>query len=185
MSTTQTTKTIWTRLMRLSLAAAVLVAGVGFSATATAESPKIGYVDLHRALNNVDEGKAAKKRLKKEFQTKQQKLNAKQKEVKKLKEELQSQSMALSKQAKMKKQRTLRKKMAELQQMYMGLQRDLSKKEAKETKDIFDKMRRIVQEIAEEKGYDLVLEKRKSSVLYAKKKMDLTDELIERYDSDE
>ena len=174
----------WSRGLRGLFAVVILLAGVGFSSTAAAEDLKIGYVDLHEALNEIPEGKEAKKRLRQDYKAKQEKLNQKQKEVKKLKEELQSQSMALSDEAKRKKQKQLQKKMQELQQTYMELQRDLSKKEAKETKDIFEKMRSIVKEIAEEKNYDLVLEKSKSSVLYGKEKMDLTGELIERLKKD-
>lgn len=175
------------RGLRFLMAAAVLLVGVGVSSTASAEddSLKIGYVDLHKALNSVPEGKEAKKRLRKDYQSKQKKLRQKQKEVRKLKKELQNQSMALSKEAKRKKQKKLQKKMRNLQQTYMKLQKNLSKKEAKETKDIFKEMRSIVREIAEEKDYDLVLEKKKSSVLYGKEKMDLTDELIERFKEQE
>lgn len=175
------TRALPSGIPRWSLAVFVLLVGLGLCSTASAEDLKIGYVDLHKALNSVEEGKKAKKKLKKDYNNKQQKLNEKQKEVKQLKEELQSQSMALSKEAKMKKQRELQSKMQELQKMYMGLQRNLSQKEAKATKEIFDKMREVVEEIAEEKGYDLVLEKRKSSILYAGDGMNLTEELIERY----
>jgi len=171
------------RRARWILAAAVLFVGFGWTSSAAAEEGlKIGYVDLHRALNNVEEGKKAKRKLKQDYQSKQKKLNEKQKEVKKLKEELQSGSMAMSEDAKLEKQKKLRQKMMELQKTYMGLQRDLSKKEAEATKDIFKKMRTIVEEIAEEKGYDLVLEKQKSSVLYGKDGMNLTEELIKRYE---
>ncbi len=171
-------------LSQLVLAAAVMFAGVGFSQTASAQDLKIGYVDLQRALSQVEEGKEAKKKLKKDFEDKQAKLDKKQQEVKKLKEELKNQSMALSAEAKKKKRAQLQKKMAELQRMYMSLQRNLSQKEAKATKGIFKKMRKVVRKIADEKGYDLVLEKRGSSVLFAKDAMDLTDELIKRYDSE-
>lgn len=178
---------IGARGLRLVVAVAVLFAGLGVSSTALAEddSPKIGYVDLHEALNSVPEGKKAKKKLKQDYQSKQKKLNQKQKEVQKLKKELQNQSMALSKEAKRKKQKKLQKKMQQLQKTYMELQRDLSKKEAKATKDIFKKMRSIVREIAQEEDYDMILEKKKSSVLYGVEKMDLTDELIERFKNQE
>lgn len=169
----------------LAMAALVLLAGLGGSSTAAAEdsSLKVGYVDLQRALTSVEEGKEARQRLKQDYQSKQQKLNQKQKEVKKLKKELQQQSAMLSEEAKRRKQKQLQKKMRELQQTYMTLQRDLSKKEASETKEIFKEMRAIVEEIANEKGYDLVLEKKRSSVLYANEAMDLTDELIERFEA--
>ncbi len=169
----------------LVMAALILLGGLGISSTAAAEdsSLKVGYVDLQKALTSVEEGKEARKRLKQDYQSKQQKLNQKQKEVKKLKKELQQQSAMLSEEAKRKKQKKLQKKMQELQQTYMTLQRDLSKKEASETKEIFKEMRGIVEAIADEKGYDLVLEKKRSSVLYANDAMDLTDELIERFEA--
>ncbi len=172
-----------TSASRFVVALVVLLAGLGVSSAAMAEeSLKVGYVDLQRALTSVEEGKEARKRLKQDYQSKQQELNQKQKEVKKLKEELQNQSAMLSDEAKRKKQKELQKKMQELQQTYMTLQRDLSQKEAKETKDIFGEMRKIVEKIADEKGYDLVLEKKRSSVLYANDAMDLTDELIKRFE---
>lgn len=168
------------------LAAVVGLLGLLLATPAFAEDLKVGYVNLQKALNQVEEGKEAKARLKKKFQSKQQKLNKKQKEVKKLREELKSASMAMSEEAKKKKQRKLRRKMQELQQLYMGAQRELTRKEASATQEIFKKMRGIVEEIAEEKGYDMVLEKNKGSVIFAKDAMDLTDELVKRYDeSDE
>jgi outer membrane protein len=152
------------------------------TAFAKSDSLKIGYVDLHAALNQVDEGKKAKKKLKKEFKKKQQRLNKKQKEVKELRNSLKKEGMMLSKKAKRKKSMKLKRKMSQLQKLYMEMQQNISKKEAKATKPIFDKMRKVIDKIAKEKGYDLVLEKRKSSVLFAKDAMNLTDELVKRYE---
>ncbi|MGM0555035.1 MAG: OmpH family outer membrane protein [Myxococcota bacterium] len=167
--------------LRLALAMGVVLSAMAVSAPAEAQDAKIGYVDLQRALNEVDEGKKAKKRLEKEFEQKQSKLDKKQKQVKELKEQLDS-SMMLSEEAKQKKAVELQKQLAELQQLYMKMQRDLAKKEAEATQKIFKKMGAIVEDIAQEKDYDLILEKTESSVLYANDGMDLTDELIKRYD---
>jgi outer membrane protein len=163
----------------------IVLAGLGVASTAAAEDLKIGYVDLHRALNETEEGQKAKQALKKEIQAKQKRLNKKKKKIKQLKKELQSQAMALSKKAKRKKQKQLRRRMSRLQRMYLKLQRKLTKKEATKTKELFDEMRGVVEKIAEEKGYDLVLEKGKTTVLYGKDAIDLTDELIERYENDD
>lgn len=167
--------------LRLALALGVVLSAMAFSAPAAAQDVKIGYVDLQRALNEVEEGRKAKKRLEKEFEQKQSKLDKKQKEVKELKEQLDS-GMMLSEEAKQKKAVELQKQLAELQQLYMKMQRDLAQKEAEATQKIFKKMGEIVEKMAKEKGYDLILEKTESSVLYAEDGMDLTDELIERYD---
>ncbi|MFB6263582.1 MAG: OmpH family outer membrane protein [Bradymonadaceae bacterium] len=169
-------------IRRALVVAAILGLGLGTASTAVAQDLKVGYVNLNRALAQTEKGQAAKKRLKEDFRAKQKKLNKKQKEIKKLKKKLASQSKALSKKARRQRKRQLRRKLMKLQRMYLREQRALSKRKAKETKDIFAKMRKVVQTIAEEKGYDLVLEKSKSSVLFAKESMDLTEELITRFD---
>ena len=162
-----------------ALALCVLVAPV----SAFAQGLKIGYVDLQRALNEVDEGKKAKKRLKKDFEKKQAALNKQQEKLKEMQKELETGGMMLSEEAKRQKAMEFQKGMYELQQTYMKLQGELAQDEAKATKKIFDKMGVIIEEIAKEKGVDLVLERTESAVLYAKDDMDMTGELIKRYNA--
>jgi outer membrane protein len=153
------------------------------ASSAFAQGPKIAYVNLQRALNEVDEGKTAKSRLKKDFEKKQKALNTKQEELQKLKEELESGGMMLSEEAKRQKVMSFQQKMYELQQEYMQMQGELAQSEAKETQKIFDKMGKIIEEIAKERKYDLVLESTESAILYAGEGMDFTDELIKRYNA--
>lgn len=172
------------RVIPLFLAAGLLLGLSLVSAPVFAQDvKKIGYVDLQRALNSVEEGKKAKAKLKKEFESKQKTLTKKQNEVKNLKQSLESGAEMMTDQAKRKKAIELQQQMASLQQLYMEMQRELAEKESKATQKIFGKMETIIAKIAEDKGYDLVLEKTESSVLFAKDSMDLTDELIKRYNS--
>lgn len=147
------------------------------------EATKMAYVDLQKALNEVADGKSAKEKLKKEFDAKQKQLDKKQEDVKKLKEDLEAQAMMLSEDARRERAMDLQKKMYELQQLYIQLQGDLSKKEAEATKKIFEKMGKIIEDLGKEKGYDMILERSESSILYAKPGLDLTDELVRRYNS--
>ena len=73
--------------------------------------------------------------------------------------------------------------MYDLQQDYMKMQQDLAQSEAKATKEIFDKMGKIIEEIAKERKYNLVLETTESAILYADEYMDFTSELIKRYNA--
>lgn len=167
------------RLMMAALVALMLLApGAAF-----AQGLKIGYVDLQQAINKVDDGKKAKAKLKRDFKKKQDKLDKMQKDLKKMKEDFEGSATMLSDDAKRKKAGIFQKKMYELQQTYMKLQGELAKAEAKATKKIFDKMGKIIQSIAKEKGYDLVLERTESAVLYAKDSMNLTGELIKRFNA--
>ena len=166
----------------LSMMAILLVCSFAVTPV-SAETPKIGFVDLQRALNEVADGKSAKARLKRDFADKQKALDEKQVQVKKFKEDLEAQVMMLKEDARMQKGQELQRQMLELQNLYVGLQKELSAKEAKETKKIFAKMHKLIEKIAADGGYTMILEKTESSIIYALPSMDLTAELIKRYDA--
>jgi outer membrane protein len=163
-----------------SVVALVLgLASVGLAAPPASAEAKIGYVDLQRALNEVEEGASAKAKLKKEFDAKQRTLDNKQNELKGMKDELDARGMMMTPEAKQEKLADLQKKLMEVQQLYMQLQQELSQKEAEVTSGIFTKMGTILQTMGREQNMDLIVEK--SAVLYAKNHMDVTNELIRRY----
>ena len=166
-----------------ALLAFTLVFGLGFGsmATAAAEDVKIGYVDLQRALEESDEGQKIRGELEKEFQQRQEQLDQKQQEVMNLQQQIEQQAMMLSDEALQQKQLQWQQKMQELQETYMTLQQELAQQEAQATQRLFGRMQSVINEIGEEKGYTLILER--SDVLYAVDGMDLTDELIRRFNA--
>ncbi|MBI1946669.1 MAG: OmpH family outer membrane protein [Deltaproteobacteria bacterium] len=161
--------------MRMLVAALLL----SLSTPALAEDVKLGFVDLQRALNEVDEGASAKKALKKEFDEKQKTLDAKQNELKALKDELDSRGTMMKPEVKQEKLNDLQKRLLETQQLYFQLQQELSKREGEATAEIFKKMGVILQTMGEEQGFSMIVEK--SAVVYAKPSLDVTNELIRRY----
>src|SRR5512133_1715810 len=167
--------------MRIPLTKALLLALALAPALARAET-KIGYVDLQRALNEVDEGKAAKASLKRDFDEKQKQLDGKKTEFDKLQADLEKQSVVMSDTAKKDKAAELDRRARELQGLFMQLQKDLSERERDATKGIFDRMANVVREIAEAEGFSVVLEKN-AGVIYAPTSLDLTNELIRKYNA--
>jgi outer membrane protein len=165
--------------MRTSLAAAVLLAATALSGVARAEQ-KMAYVDLQRALLEVDEGKSAKGKLKAEFDKRQKTLDAEQDAVKKAKEDLDKRSMAMTDDAKRAKEQELMQKLGEVQQHYMTMQKELSDSERQATQAIFGKMETVIGEIAEAEGMTFVFDKN-AGLVYAPASLDLTTELIRRY----
>lgn len=161
----------------------LLVAMIAMPSAAFAQTMKVAYVDLQKALNEVTEGKNAKSKLKKEFDEKQKQLDKKQENVKKLKEDFEAQAMMLTEEKRRERGMELQKQMYELQQLYIQLQGDLSKKEAEATKKIFEKMGKIIEDMGKESSYDMILERSESSILFAKPGMDITDELVRRYNA--
>jgi outer membrane protein len=160
-------------------ACALTASGLVHAAQPAAGELKIGVVDLQRALNEVDEGATAKKSLKTEFEGKQKALDAKQNELKAMKDDLDARGSMMKPEAKQEKIAELQKRLMEVQQTYMQMQQELTKKESELTSEIFKKMGTLLQAMGSEQDLTLVVEK--SAVLYSKGHLDLTNELIRRY----
>ena len=168
-------------MSRFPLKPLLLLAVAVGPALARADS-KLGYVDLQRALNEVDEGKAAKALLKKDFDEKQKQLDAKKAEFDKLQADLEKQAVVMADAAKKEKAQELDRRARELQGLFVQLQKDLSEREREATKGIFDRMAVIVREIAEADGITMVFEKG-AGLVYAPPELDLTNELIRKYNA--
>ena len=144
---------------------------------------KIGYVDLRRAVGEVEDGKSAKAQLKKDFDQKQKTLDEMQTALKRMKEDLDKQSVVMSEEAKREKQGELDRKFLEMQNKAMQMQSELSGREQELMRSIFDKMSQVVREIADAEGIAYVFEKTDAGLLHAPAASDLTNELVRRYNA--
>ena len=153
-----------------------------FAAPAFAEV-KIATVDFQRALDNVAEGAAAKTRLEALQGEKQAALDKMRKQLETMQAELEKQAVILSDAAKQQKeeefynaqmqyQQAAQRAEGEFQQAYMGAMQTL-----------IEKMKKLSTTIATEKGYTLVVEINEGGVVYASPTIDITDELIKRYNA--
>ena len=168
--------------MRHAFLPSLLLALAAVPAAGRAADQKIGYVDLQRALNEVEEGKSAKALLQRDFADKQKTLDAKKAEFEKLQSEFEKQAVVMSEQARKDKAQDLDRRARELQALFVNLQKDLSERERDATRGIFDRMAAITREIAEADGFTYVLEKG-AGIVYAPPALDLTNELIRKYNA--
>jgi outer membrane protein len=160
------------------LAAALVLGAVAAPGHARAEQ-KIAYVDLQRALNEVEEGKVAKANLKREFDQKQKLLDDRKADFDKSRTEFEKQSVVMSEDARKAKQADLERKGMELQGFFVQLQKELSDREREATRGIFEKMHGLVREIADAEGVSLVVTA--EALVYAAQALDLTNELVRKY----
>jgi len=143
---------------------------------------RIGYVDLRKALNEVEDGRYAKRKLLKKKKKFQKELGSAQKKLKKAQKRYKALAKILKGRAREKARFKLQREYFQVQRLYTKRTRELARSEAVETRKIFAKMQMIIKKIAQENGLILMLEKSESSVLYAKAQMNYTSELIRRYD---
>jgi len=160
-----------------------LVLASGMLAPTLALADHFGYVDLQRALEETEDGKKAKAKLKADFDRKQKELDDKQEELKKMKEALDKKATLMKPEALQKEQQDFQNRFVELQQTYARLQRDLASKEQDATRGIFTKLQVVVQKIADRDHFDVILEKN-SAVVYGKASLDITNEVIRTYNAE-
>lgn len=165
-----------------------LLAALCFSALApraSAQAAKIAVVDLQRAITETEDGRKAKAKLKKLFESRQKGLDQKQQGLKKLKDELEQQKNVLSRDALDAKVESYQKQLVDLQNIYVEYQRELAAKEGELTKSIVERMERILRRIGQTEGYTMILERNEAGVIFVPGNLDLTDLLIQRYNSGE
>ena len=150
---------------------------------AFAEEVKIGYVDMQRALNETEDGRKAKANLKKVFDQKQKELDEQQATLKKDLEDLEKKRTLLPADKVREKEAELQSRMQKVQQTYLRHQQDLSGKEQEATGKIFERMTKIISKIAAAENFSMILDK--AALVYAKPHLDLTNELIRRYNAGE
>lgn len=177
------------RFLNAPLAALLLSAALAAPAFAQdAPSPaadatsNVCFVDLQRALNEVEEGQRAKTELESDFERRQAELDRQQTELEAWMVELQDALPMLTPEARAERAAEYEQRMMALQQAFESNQLELAQAEAQATERIFLRMLEVVEEYAREASCSLVLEK--SAVLYAAtSEMEFTDELIRRYNA--
>ncbi|MFN0061353.1 MAG: OmpH family outer membrane protein [Myxococcaceae bacterium] len=149
--------------------------------TAAMADIKVGYVDLQRALGEVEEGKNAQNRLKGILDSKQRELDKEQEGLRKEKEALEKQASAMSEETRNKRAADLQKKLFDLAQKWEKGKAEMATKQQEELQGIFRKMEAIIATIAQREQLTLVFEKSDSGLVYAPPSLELTNELVRVY----
>jgi outer membrane protein len=165
-----------------SIVRAIASVSVLFAVSFAHAEVKIGYVDMQKAIQSTSAGKKAKEQLEKEFKKRKKELAKKEADLKKMSEDLEKKAMVLSDDVRLKKQQSFQEEMLKYREMVGKSQAEIQKKERDLTLPIVKKLQGIIQEVAEKEGYTMILEKAEQSVLWAKSDVDLTDEVIKRFD---
>jgi outer membrane protein len=156
---------------------------LAFAAAARAAEIKIGFVDMQRALNECDEGKEAKGVMKGEYQKFQDEIAQRRKDLQALKETLQSQGVMLSEKGRKEKERKYQNRLKEFKRWGEDRQGELKRKEMEITNATLKGLAAMVKKLGEEEQFSLILERNEAIILYGSKAIDLTDRVIQIFNS--
>ena len=153
--------------------------------TAAAPAPvRVGFVDIQRVLARSSAGVAAREQLEKEKAAMQRQVDAQRGDIEKLRDELEKKGQLLSVDARREKQEQLERKVRDARRLVDDLQGTLQKKEEALLAKVLQDVSGLIQKVSKDRGFGLVLERQRSSILYATPESDLTDDVLRAYDDE-
>lgn len=165
------------KLLLLPLLSVVLLVG-----SASAQT-KIALIDLEGAMNQSEAGAKASDEIRADIekaQAKGQKLAA---EIESISKDLEAQRSVLSQDAIQKKMVDIQKKKVELERLEKDTNDELQRKQMQLFSGIMQEMSKVIADYAKEKGFDLVLEAKESGTVFASPKLNITDDIVKRFNS--
>jgi len=172
---------------KTALKIALILCALWIPMSAIAAGLNIGIVDVKRAFSQTKDGKAAIEKLEKEFGPRQTQLQTMETELKKWGEEraatIKMMGPEAQQQAKMKAQAELNQRLQELQMLAQKYQSDITAREEALTKDVYTKLERELIRIAKEEKLDVILRAGTPAVIWSAPSLDITDQLIRRYEA--
>ncbi|MFN8627527.1 MAG: OmpH family outer membrane protein [Candidatus Binatia bacterium] len=162
----------------------LMVAALAVANVAWAESaPKIGFVDMQRALLETDAGKKAQQELKDRTEKVQSKLKKEKDEIDGLRERLEKQATTMKSEERSKLEDDYRKKARAFDNEVQDSQVELQKKEKELTGAILKDLQTIILDYGQAENYTVILSTDSGAVIYGAKSADVTDTIVQRYNS--
>ena len=143
---------------------------------------RIAYIDVQRVLARSAAGVAAREQLEREKGTMQKEMDGKRGELEKLRDEMEKKGALLTPEARREKQEQFERKRRDAARLADDFQKELEKKESGLLQKVLQDISGVIERVAKEKNYYLVVEKRGAGILYGATDADLTDEIIRQFD---
>jgi len=150
-----------------------------FAAVPARAEVKLAYVDIQRALNECEAGKAAKAEFRVKVQGVEQKLQREQNDVAGLKDELEKKGMLMKPEQRQSLQDEYLTKAKNFERNFKDSKDDLERKDQEMTGKIIHDLAEVIRDLGEKSGYTMVMEKQ--SILWGTPGIDITDQVIRSY----
>lgn len=149
------------------------IALLSFSAGVMAES-KIGFVNSQKILNDAPQAARAKKKIEKDFEKRDQDLQRIAKQLQGLQENLDKNAVTMAESDRRTKEREFADLNRDFQRKQREFREDLSQRQNEEMAAIFERVNKIIKQIAEAEKYDIIFQE----AVYANPRIDITDRVI-------
>ncbi len=142
-------------------------------ALAHAES-KIGFVNSQRIINESPQAAKAKKRIEADFGKRDQDLQKTAKQLQAMQEAIEKNSVTMAESERRTKEREFSDLNREFQRRQRELREDLSQRQNEEMAAIFERVNKVIKQIADAEKYDIIFQE----AVYANPRIDITEKVI-------
>jgi len=153
-----------------------IIAGVAIlslAANALAEG-KIGFVNSQKILNDAPQAARAKKKIEKDFEKRDQDLQRIAKQLQGMQDNLDKNAVTMAESERRTKEREFGDLNRDFQRKQREFREDLSQRQNEEMAAIFERVNKIIKQIAETEKYDIIFQE----AVYANPRIDITDRVI-------
>jgi outer membrane protein len=148
-----------------------------------ADVAKIGVVDFQKIIEKSDAGKMAKAEINKQGKELEDNLKKKRKEIEAIRDKLEREALVMSKEMREEKEREIRISTNDFKTLQNKYTADLRQLEGRLVRDIHKEVLEIVEEMGKKEGFLVIFGKNEGGVMYSPDTIDLTDRLIQSYNS--
>jgi outer membrane protein len=146
---------------------------IAFSSVVLAET-KIGFVNSQKILNDAPQAARAKKKIEKDFEKRDQELQKLAKQLQSMQENLDKNAVTMAESERRNKEREFADLNRDFQRKQREFREDLSQRQNEEMASIFERVNKVIKQIAETEKYDIIFQE----AVYANPRIDITDRVI-------
>jgi outer membrane protein len=146
---------------------------IAFSSVVLAET-KIGFVNSQKILNDAPQAARAKKKIEKDFEKRDQELQKLAKQLQSMQENLDKNAVTMAESERRNKEREFADLNRDFQRKQREFREDLSQRQNEEMASIFERVNKIIKQIAEAEKYDIIFQE----AAYINPRVDITDTVI-------
>lgn len=158
-----------------------LVASLVLASSATAAEIKIGFVNAAKVSAEAPQADAAREKLEKEFQPRDQGLLTAQKEIRSLEEKLARDGAVMSEAERSGLERDILSRKRDLRRQQDEFREDFNMRRNEELARLQRRIIETIQQLAKEEKFDLIVS---DGVVYASDRIDITPKVIDRLRKD-
>ncbi len=165
--------------MKKTLLLAALILSIS---AVSARATTFAVVDFYKVINTSKKGKAHRQTIEEEVNRRKEALMKLQADLEKDTDEYRQKRLVMTPQQSAEREDQLRNQQRTIERKSADYEEEIKRKDEQLSGEVVSKLRELTEQIAREKNIDVVFEKSSVNIVYVGPALDISDELLKRFD---